>query len=189
MKRAWLFVIPVLLVSAAVVFAQDVRYNFDKQANFAAFKTYKWVVLAGGTKLDDLRDKQIRQAIDSQLASKGLSKAEGGEADLYVTYQAAINKEKSFSSYTTGTDWGYGPGWARGGWYGGGMGSAWTTGETSTIYVGQLVVDLYDCSNQSLVWRGVVSKTLEPEAKPEKQQKNLDKALTKLFANYPPRAK
>ena len=29
----------------------------------------------------------------------------------------------------------------------------------------------------------------DAKAKPEKQQKNLNKALTKLFENYPPRAK
>jgi hypothetical protein len=32
-----------LLAAASSAIAQDVRYNFDKTANFAAFKTYKWV--------------------------------------------------------------------------------------------------------------------------------------------------
>ena len=36
-----------LLASATIAFAQDVRYNFDKQANFAKFKTYKWVAHQG----------------------------------------------------------------------------------------------------------------------------------------------
>jgi hypothetical protein len=40
-----------------------------------------------------------------------------------------------------------------------------------------------------LVWRGVVSKTIDTKAKPEKQQKNLTKALTKLFKKYPPEVK
>jgi hypothetical protein len=64
-----------------------------------------------------------------------------------------------------------------------------TTGQTSTIYTGQLAVDMYDAANHDLVWRGVVSKTLDPKAKPDKRQKNLTKALTKLFKNYPPVAK
>jgi len=64
-----------------------------------------------------------------------------------------------------------------------------TTGQTTTIYKGQLAVDMYDSAGHALVWRGVVSKTLDPEAKPEKRQKNLTKALTKLFKNYPPKAK
>jgi len=64
-----------------------------------------------------------------------------------------------------------------------------TTGQTSTIYTGQLAVDMYDSANKDLVWRGVASKTLDPKAKPEKQQKNLAKAVTKLLKNYPPTPK
>jgi hypothetical protein len=48
---------------------------------------------------------------------------------------------------------------------------------------------MYNSAGKDLVWRGVVSKTLDPKAKPEKRQKNLTKALTKLFKNYPPTAK
>ena len=179
------FVASVLLLVAAAAQAQDVRYNFDKQANFSGFKTYKWVVLSGGTKVDDLRDRQIHDAVDAQLAAKGLTKVTGDTADLYVTYQAAIDKEKRFDAYSTGANWGFGPGWGYGGWWGG-PSSTWTSGETTTIYVGQLAVDVYDAAKKTLVWRGVVSKTLNPDAKPEKQQKNLDKAVTKLFAKYPP---
>jgi hypothetical protein len=35
----------------------------------------------------------------------------------------------------------------------------------------------------------VASKTLDAKAKPEKQQKNLAKAVKKLLKNYPPVAK
>jgi hypothetical protein len=40
-----------------------------------------------------------------------------------------------------------------------------------------------------LVWRGTVSKTLDPTAKPEKRQKNLEKAVEKMLKNYPPKKK
>jgi Domain of unknown function (DUF4136) len=64
-----------------------------------------------------------------------------------------------------------------------------TSGQTSTIYIGQLALDMYASTPQKLVWRGVASKTLDPKAKPEKQQKNLDKAVAKVLKNYPPVAK
>jgi Domain of unknown function (DUF4136) len=169
-----------LLVSAAV--GQDVRYNFDKDTDFAKFKTYKWVALKDAPEVDNLRDKQIKEAVDAELTTKGLTKTDADSADLYIGYQAAIGTEKQFTSYNT--DWGYGPGWYRGGWYGGG--SSMTTGQTSTIYTGQLAVDFYDSKNHDLVWRGVASKTIDTKAKPEKQQKNLTKAVTKLLKNYPP---
>jgi hypothetical protein len=56
------------------------------------------------------------------------------------------------------------------------------------IYQGQLAVDMYDPANRNLVWRGVASKTLDPNASPKKRQKNLNKAVTNLMKNYPPLA-
>jgi hypothetical protein len=176
----------VVLLTAAFGAAQDVRYNFDKSANFASFKTYKWVELKDAQKIDSIRDGEIKQNVDAQLATKGLTKTDADPADLYIGYQAAIGSEKQFTSYNTG--WGYGPGWG-GGWYGGGMGGGMTTGQTSTIYTGQLALDMYDSKNHDLVWRGVVSKTIDQKAKPEKQDKNLNKAITKLLKKYPPEKK
>ena len=185
MKR--LFLLPLLLVlaSAGNVLAQDVRYNYDKQANFPAFKTYKWVAIKGAMPLSELADRQIKAAVDAELGKKGLTKTEADTADLYIGYQAAVDTEKQYTSFDTG--WGYGPGWG-GGWYGGG-GTSTTTGQTSTIYVGQIALDMYTPAVKQLVWRGAASKTLDPKAKPEKRQKNLGKAMTKMFKNYPPPAK
>lgn len=184
MKGIIWFSIALLLVAASAALAQDVRYNFDKKTDFSRFKTYKWVTIKGADRANDLVDKQIKDALDAELATKGLSKVEADTADLYIAYQTAVGQEKQFNSYST--DWGYGPGWYGGGWYGGGMGSGMTTGQTSTIYTGQLVLDMYDSANKDLVWRGIASKTLDPKAKPEKQQKNLAKAVKKLLNNYPP---
>jgi len=48
---------------------------------------------------------------------------------------------------------------------------------------------MYDSNNHTLVWRGLASKTIDAKAKPDKQQKNLDKAVAKLMKNYPPKVK
>jgi uncharacterized protein DUF4136 len=185
MKRFFVFPFITLLLAAGSSLAQDVRYNFDKSTDFSKFKTYKWVPIKDAAKVSDLVDKQIKDALDAELATKGLSKVDGDDANLYLGYQPSVGEEKQFNSYSTG--WGYGPGWG-GGWYGG-MGSTTTHGSTSTIYKGQLALDMYDSAGHSLVWRGVVSKTIDPKAKPEKQQKNLAKAAKKLLKNYPPQVK
>lgn len=185
MKKALFATLALLMLACSSALAQDVRYNFDNKTDFSKFKTYKWVELKGAEKLDDLTDKQIKAALDTELARKGLTKTDADNADLYVAYQGSLGQEKQFTSYST--DWGYGPGWGRG-WYGG-MGSTTISGQTSTIYTGQLVLDMYDAANHALVWRGVASKTLDPKAKPDKRQKNLAKASAKLLKNYPPPAK
>jgi hypothetical protein len=183
MKRAASILFALLLIVAGIASAQDVRYNFDSKTDFSKFKTYKWVELKDAQKVDDITDKQIKDAIDGVLATKGLEKTTSDDADLYIGYQTAIGQEKQYTSFNTG--WGYGPGWG-GGWYGGGMNSSTTTGTTSTIYTGQLALDMYDRNGHDLVWRGVASKTIDTKAKPDKRQKNLNKAATKMLKNYPP---
>ena len=185
MNKFPLFCITFLLLMASRALSQDVRYNFDDKADFSKFKTYTWVILKNAKPVDDLTDKQIKAAVDAALAQKGLTKVDGDPADLYIGYQAAVGTQQQLTIYSSG--WGYGPGWYGGGWYGptGGI----TTGQTSTIYTGQLDLDMYDAAKRELVWRGVASKTLDPKAKPEKRQKNLNKAVAKLMKNYPPQAK
>jgi hypothetical protein len=165
-----------------------VRYDFDKDKNFSTYKTYKWVAIKDADKTDDLTAKALTSAIDADLATKGLTKTESDEADLYIAYQTAIGSEKQFTSYNTG--WNYGPGWG-GGWYGygGAMNSGTTYGSTSTVYIGQLDLSMYDAHTKQLVWRGTASKTLDPKSKPEKKQKNIDKAVKKLLKNFPPKPK
>jgi len=175
-------ILPLSLVAMAC-FAQDVRYNFDKSANFGKYKTFKWVQIKDSQQVNQMADQQLRTAIESELLKKGLSKAPGEEADLWIGMQVSVSQEKEFSSYSS--DFGYGPGWGRG-WYGGGMGSTMTTGQTSTIHIGELGLDMYDPTTKQLVWRGAASKTLDPKAKPDKRQKNIGKAVAKLLKNYPP---
>jgi len=186
MRRVGFVLASVLLLAGArSASAQDVRYNFDKEADFTKFKTYKWVILKDAAKVNELVDKQIKSTVDAELAKKGLTKVDADNADLYLGYQAGIGQERQYTSFNTG--WGYGPGWYGGGWYGGGGGM--TTGQTSTIYIGQLALDFYTPAAKSLVWRGAASKTIDEDAKPEKQQKNLTKAVAKLLKNFPPPVK
>jgi len=187
MKKLTLLMIALLMLGVSPAFAQDIRYDFDKDKDFSKYKSYKWVPIKGAQLPDDLTTKKIVSAIDAELATKGLSKTEDEKADLYIGIQTAIGTEKEFTSFNTG--WGSGPGWG-GGWYGyGGMSTSTTYGSTSTVYTGQLDLSMYDPIAKQLVWRGAASKTLDPKAKPEKKEKNINKAVAKLLKNYPPKPK
>ena len=187
MRKLAFLALALLVAGATSSWAQDVRYDFDKDKDFSKYKTYKWVVIKGSDQPDALTDKSLKSAIDAELAAKGLTKTENDNADLYVGYQTAITTEKEFTTFNTG--WGYGPGWG-GGWYGyGGMATTTTYGSTSTVYVGQLDLSMYDSAAKQLVWRGVATKTLDPKAKPEKKQKNIGKAVNKLLKSFPPTPK
>lgn len=166
------------LFMTACAYGQDVHYNYDRGANFAAYKTYQWVEIPGGAVPDQLIDRAIKRAAEEQLAQKGLTRVESN-ADLYIGYQFVLNLEKSISLWDTG---GAGPGW---GWdpFGG---SRNVQGQTSTIPVGILLMDLYDSGKKQLVWRGDAVKTIDLKKDPDKNYKNLQKVMAKLFKNYPP---
>ena len=169
---------------AAAASAQDIKYNFAPGTDFTKYKTYKWARVPNVQYPNQILDTQIIQAIDTQLATKGLSKTDGDSADLIVTYQAAVNQEKQWNSYSTGDGgWGYGR-WGGWGGYGGGMSTTTTTSET--INVGSLDVDIYDAAAKNQVWKGQATKTLGSGKDPAKVNKNLNKAMAKLFKKYPP---
>jgi len=154
-----------------VATAQAVRYNFMPGTDFSKYHTYKWINIESGSHPNQIIDAEIKQAVDSQLASKGMTKTDGEQADLYVGYQIAVDKEKQWNAYGMG-----------GGVRFGGMGTA----TSSTINVGTLVLDMYDPTTKQLVWTGNATKTIDPSSNQEKNQKHLEKAMEKLLKHYPP---
>jgi hypothetical protein len=118
----------------------------------------------------------IKQAIDSQLALKGLTKTEDDNASLYIAYQIAISEETEWNA------WGYGGGRYR---TMGGMGTA----TSSTIKIGTLALDFYDVAEKNQVWHGDATKTLDPSKDHQKNQEKLQKVVAKLLKNYPPPVK
>jgi hypothetical protein len=156
-----------LLCLGVAAFAQDVHFNYDRSANFSAYATYQWADGKGGAP-NQLMDQNIKRAVDQQLAGKGLRRVESG-ADLQVVYQVALDHEKQFTGF------GMGPRWNA-------MGQV----NSTTIDIGKIVIDLYDPAKSQLVWRGDAAKALDTKKDPDKNYKDLEKAMAKLFKNYPP---
>lgn len=168
------FSLTVMLSLGVAAFAQDVRFDYDRTANFSAYRTYQWVDYKSVRAGDQLIDRDIKRAVDEQLAGKGLRRVDTG-ADLYVGYQTSVSQEKEFD----GLGWG-GPPWF------GNWGNSRVV--TSTIDIGELAVGLFDPATKQLVWRGLASKTLNISKDPDKNYRTLEKSMLKLFRNYPPAA-
>ena len=154
--------------------AQDVKYNFAMGTNFAKYKTYKWVDIPNQNHPDQLTDQQIKTAIETTLGTKGFTKATGDTADLLIAYQVAVDRERQWNAYG-----------GMGGLRFGGMGTA----TSSTINIGTLVFDVFDASGKQQIWTGDATKTVNPSGDPTKNQKNLQKSVTKLLKNFPPPVK
>jgi Domain of unknown function (DUF4136) len=163
--------------------AQKVSYDYDKTANFTSFRTY---ALKDGTKVgQQLIDDRIVAAIETELATKGLSRVEANP-DVFVVYHVAFDTQKDISTYSSGYGGGYGP-------YGWGWGGGWAGGTTSTqvrdILIGTLVIDMADAKKSQVVWRGMGVKEVNTQANPEKRDKSINEAVKKIFKNYPPKVK
>lgn len=163
------------LALCSVALGQDVKTNYLPSTDFSQFHTYKWVTIEGAQHPNQIADEEIKQAVDAQLAKKGLTKATGDTADLLVGYQVAVNQQKQWNAYGMGGPWALGGGMA--------------TATSSTINVGTLVLDMYDSSVKKLVWTGRATNTINPSKSQEKNQEHLDKAMEKLLKDFPPKQK
>ena len=168
-----------LVIVTCSALAQKVNVDWDKATSFSGFKTYAWS--KGTPAVNPLMDDRIIREIEAQLAAKGLQKVEPtANPDLVVLYHAGRDTETQINTIDTGM---YGPGWGR--WGYGGMGSSTTY--VDKILVGQLIVDIGDVKNKKYIWRGTASATI-PD-KPEKGEKLINKAVTKMFQKFPPPVK
>ena len=165
-------VLAVVVLGCSVAVAQETLGNFVFGTDFSKYHTYKWIAVEGGAHPNQIVDAGIKQSVDSQLASKGLTKTDDDKADLYVGYQIAVDQNKQWTGYAMGG----GPRWA-------GMPGA----TSSTIGVGTLVLDVYDPTAKHLVWTGTATKILDPASNQEQNIQNLDKTPEKLLKNYPPK--
>lgn len=167
-------VMSLALLASGVMTAQDIKTNYMPGTDFSKYHTYKWVTINNSEQVDPIVAQQIKDAIDSQLTSKGMTKTDADTADMYVGIQTSIQQQQQWNAYGTG-----------GGWrFGGGMASA----TSSTIQIGTLGVDFDDPASKQLVWRGSATKTLNPSKNAQTNLNRVNQAVAKLLKSFPPKA-
>ena len=165
-----------LLLTSTFGFAQKVKVEYDKAADFSQYQSYAWVMG---------RDAQrpgvhlaIVGAIEYALQQQGLTKTDEAKADLLVRYFAQPDMEFHVGasdptySATGGVPM---PG-----------GTPWSSGvgplPSSASRKGTLVVEMFDRAHQRQVWRSTGSGTLKSH---KDTLDKIDSAVQKMFANYP----
>lgn len=169
------------MIVCAIVFAllfpltghsQKVTADWDHSVqNFSSFRTYRWVKPIRSTG-NPLMDQRIVTAIDAQMAQKGFQQVENNP-DVLISYGTGLQRQRS------ATATGMGMGRLRGG----GMGTI----NENISSAGTLVVDISNAQTKQLLWRGTATDTLSD--KPDKNSQKIEKAVTKMFKNYPPKSK
>ncbi len=171
-----------VLVSVAVFFCftiasfgQQAKTDYDHGADFGKYKTFSWEKVQTR---DPLLVERIKDAVNGTLTAKGWTQVESGGDVSLVAMEMTRNQQTLNTSYDN-----FGGGWRWGGF--GGFEDATTT--TETYQVGTLVLDLFDAKTKTLIWRGSSSDTLSNNA--DKNTRNLDKGVQKMFAHFPPEGK
>jgi hypothetical protein len=163
-----------MILLAGTASAQQVKTDYDRSANFAQYKTYSWEHVMTR---DALAVDRIKAAVNAALAAKGWTQVDSG-GDVSIVAMEITRNQQTLNTFYDGFAGGWG--WRRFG--GGGFGEATTT--TDTYKVGTVVVDLFDTKTKQLVWRASASDTLSNNS--DKNIKNLDKGVEKMFKNFPP---
>ena len=169
-----------LVFVSAPVFAQDVKTDYDREADFSKYKTF--AVKIGTSWNNQISEKRVTDEIAQTLTEKGWKQVDANP-DALVLLHGATEKQKNLNTFYSGMG-GYG-GYGYRGWGGMGMGTATTT--VSEYMVGTLVVDIFDAKSKALMFRGTASDEISD--KPEKNIKKVEKASSKMFKDFPPGSK
>jgi hypothetical protein len=162
------------MMIANVTFAQNVKTDFDKGTDFSQYKTFMWIKEPNTT--NPLMKQRVVDDVNAALVARGLQLVQSN-ADLGIAAHAATKEQNTLNTFYNG----FGGGWR----WGGGFGSATTM--VNTYEVGTLVVDIFDSRTKEAIWRATSTKTLSDN--PQKNADNLNKAVVKMFRNFPPAAK
>src|SRR2546425_8602740 len=93
----------IVLLAATASFAQQVKTDYDRSADFSQYKTYSWEKVQTQ---DPLWVERIKSAVNAELTAKGFSEvASGGDVSV-----VAVEMTKTQRSLNTFYD-GLGGGW------------------------------------------------------------------------------
>jgi Domain of unknown function (DUF4136) len=178
-RQAVLFAAAVCGVMLAVAappatFAQSVKADYDKATDFAKYKTFSFK--KGTDAPTPFAQERIQAAITAQLKERGIVPSDAPDLHVYTHTKLSTQQRVDVTSYGYG---GY-PGW--GGW-GGGFGSSSVM--VTDVPMGTVMIDVVDAKTDALVWRGIASDTLSTNPTPEKSEKRINKAMSKLFYKFP----
>ena len=180
MKRVKILMsVGVALCVAGGAWAQDVKVDFDKAADFSAIKTF--AVKIGTSWGNQISEKRVVDEFTETLTQKGWKVAEDAKADAIVVLHGATEKKRSLNTFYSGG--GY-AGYGYRGWGGAGMGMGTATTTETEYAVATLVVDIFNAKTKQLMFRGTASDEISDKV--EKNVKKLDKASNKMFKEFPP---
>ncbi|MFN3841145.1 MAG: DUF4136 domain-containing protein [Cyclobacteriaceae bacterium] len=174
------YLLIILALSGTACSSLKVTYDYDRQADFAKYKTYAFSEDSQKMPVNDLNRNRLLAAVEKEMTAKGFSKSDSPD----VLVDMHVKKEEKVDATATTISPGFRGYYGRYG-YGGGFS---TTSINYNEYIeGTLFVNLVDVAKQQIVWQGRATKTLDENASAEKREKNINYAVQQIFMRYPPK--
>ena len=174
--KAIKFLTVFLLFIFASCSAVRVNADFDKNVNFAPFKTYAFYKTGiDKAEISDLDKKRILRSIDEEMTAKGFTKSE--TPDLLINIFTKEREQVNVNQFNAGWGYGWGFGWNPWMW-GGGYNNISTSSE------GTLTIDLIDAKKKEMIWQGEGVGYLTQNT--HKKDENIKGFVTKIMSQYPP---
>lgn len=180
MKQGWtlIFAILIFVFGTSAIVAANVKTDYNHQFDFSQVHTYSWGQV---TTSNPLYVQRIKNEVNRDLQAKGWQLVTSG-GSVVIFAKGRVHNQQELETYYNGLGGGWGRGWGWRGWEGGGFGEATTT--TTNQPVGMLVIDIFSSISKDLLWRGASQENLS--RKSEKNTRNLDKDIDKMFDKFPP---
>lgn len=182
--------------------ANPIQYDSDYEStiDFGTYHSFAWHTFNEFTDktnvyiANDMTDKRIRSAVDSELITKGFSKSAHEKASFWVNYTIITEDKVDIRTYNTYN--GLAPGWRYTrstpygyGFYGIGYRPIVTDVETETTHytVGTLVLDIIHPDSGELVWRGTAKGKLKRnKLTPTEKEQLINEIIKNILVEFPP---
>ncbi len=171
------------LLAGLLVGCSSVQVTTDSAegTDFSAFRTFQYRDSTNSLAVSSpLSHQRIVNAIRRGMLSSGLSEVQENP-DVFVTYYGSLDQQTHFQTTYSGVNH----------WSGSrhpsrsmGFGVTSSTTRPTVVTQGTLVIDVWDASRNTMVWRSVATSALQ--SNPERNTRTINEAVERAFRRFPP---
>ena len=188
LSQSLLKLLPIFILTLAITSCSSIKVaaDYDKEANFANYKTFAFFKTGiDKAEISDIDKRRILRAIENELLAQGYMKSEN--PDLLVSiFTKSQQRVDIYNNHWGMGAWGWG---GFGPWGMGGLGG-WGMNQqpmVSTRSEGTLFIDLIDAREKELVWQGMGTGYLPRNI--EKKDERITEFVAKVMKKFPPEIK
>jgi hypothetical protein len=188
----WFLFLVVVWTAAACAPAPKIGYDFDRRADFSAYRTYAWLSgdqeKTGDRRADNSAvDMRIRIAVGTQLRLKGYQALPEGTPDFYVAYHIGLKDSTPSVSTQYYSDGMAGHAFAHSADSRTAGKSTPASSETPSMLSGSLLIDIIDAGSQKLVWRGTAAGEVDPGLTSQQRDERTKTIVQSILSHFPPK--